>query len=94
MGSCVIIGTMGNVSYPEEEQLREELRPRLEEKKFSNFTQSLIRQGFANTPRQAQIVTLILFIFTLAGSTYFYYTSQQHDQPVPRDPYVRPLPGR
>jgi hypothetical protein len=80
------------MSYPAEDQLKEELAPRMEEKKVSQFEQSLMRQGFASSSREAQIVILILFALTLMGSAYFYYTSREETTIIPRDPYVRPLP--
>lgn len=84
------------MSYPDEQKLREELAPKMEEKKMSRFARGLVRNGFANTPRQAQTVICILCMLTLVGSAYFYYVfvGQKQSAPVARDPYVRPIPGR
>jgi hypothetical protein len=82
------------MGYPDEDILRTELATRIEEKKISRFAQALIRQGFAKTPGEAQMVTLFLSALFIAASVGLYVTTERDTQPVARDPYIRPLPAR
>lgn len=89
--------TNHEMSFPEEDQMQADSLVRIEEKKISPTSQKLIRQGFAQNPKQARAVLIIIFILSLLASGYLVYISEEfHPKPKPveKNPYTRPIPGQ
>ncbi len=88
---------MNDVSFPDEEKMQLDAAVQIAGKKVSPTSQSLMRQGFAKSPKQAQAVLTIIFILTLVASGYLLYISKEFQpkpKPVEKDPYTRPIPGQ